>query len=316
MLKKRKSIAAIKGNICGTCSKVINDKKESSIQCDECQKWCHIPCSGLKESEVQPTLDDSTIPFKCSLCSNKVNDSELPSSQFNLIMCRLDEMVTSFKSLTESHATLRTICNELQKEFTTMTSVNKELKETVDYLTIRVRTLENVRLRSQLFFKTKTSGLNDKDPASTVVDICSAVGLKIQKSDIRSAVVQRKMSGNDSSVVKIDFKDEDSKINIMKNRAKIRTKFNDAAFFDVLSKDNAVLYKSARMLCSKGFAFVYHRNGRIYAKKTTDAIPILVKSTAMVEQLSIGTASDFSTPQMVMDAAATRRSLNFNADKP
>lgn len=166
-----------------------------------------------------------------------------------------------------------------------------------------------------MFLKTSVDLLDKKDPAATVVEIATKADLGIQRKDIRSAVVQPRMSGESSTVVKVEFKDEQDKINLMKSRAKIRTQNKDVALFDVLSRENAELYKSARVLVSKGYAFVYHRNGRVYAKKTADVAPVLIKSKEMVETLSgAGTSStDFATPNAVSAGiGAGRRSLNLN----
>lgn len=302
VVKRKSIVAAGSESNCGTCKKMINDAKESSIQCDQCLKWVHIPCSGLKPSEVEPALDDSNLPFKCVLCSRKANNQLLTTDQFNVIMSRLDELTSiksSLSSLSESHATFQAKLDGMQKECASIQHENKGLKKIVDSLNVRVKTLENVRLKSQLFFKISSAALDKKEPASTVVKIGAAVGINIQKQDFRSAVVQEKMSGKESSVVKLHFKDEDVKFEFLKNRQQIRTKFKDAAFFDVLSKDNADLYKCSRALLSKGFAFVYHRSGKIYAKKVNEAVPILIKSKAMVDELitrSESSTAAFSTP--------------------
>lgn len=281
---KRKSISSSGAkSICGSCKNVIDDKKESSIQCDSCKQWIHVlqSCSGLASSVASVVLDDPTAPFLCMLCSSTSTSASLSTSkQFDLIMERLNELAgikLSLKSLCESNDALCSTVEELKAD-------NKELKTNVCALTLRVKALENVKLRSQIFCKTSAK-FNKEDPAITICEIGNSVGLNFKRSDIRTAVVQHKMSVNGSSVIKVEFKDEVFKFDLLKNRAKIRANFKDFAFFDVLSKENAVLFKQSKELLANGYGFVYHRSGRIFTKKNAEADPILIKSVDMVKQL-------------------------------
>ena len=47
------------------------------MQCDTCNKWCHIKCDGMSAEEydfLTTTNDDDTIGWNCLYCTLKFNN--------------------------------------------------------------------------------------------------------------------------------------------------------------------------------------------------------------------------------------------------
>lgn len=120
---RRKSIVvAASEDKCGFCKNIIIDKKEPSIQCDVCSKWNHIPCSGLKDEEVQPALDDSTIAFTCVLCKS-TTAGQIPTMQYNMIMKRFDDIVESHNKMEGKFSLVKEEAEVIRKEYKEMKKV-------------------------------------------------------------------------------------------------------------------------------------------------------------------------------------------------
>lgn len=158
----------------------------------------------------------------------------------------------------EAQIALQSKCEGLHNEAQDVKQENYELKKSLSMMNQRIKSLEIVRLRSQIFFKTADALINKADPAANVVEIANKVGISISRSYIKSAVILPKLYFNDRVVAKLEFKDESVKMEFMKNRANIKKSFKEAVFFDVLSKENADLYKSART-CNGGFGHTTNR---------------------------------------------------------
>ena len=58
---------------CSICNKnVLQNQK--AIQCDNCDKWCHIKCDGTSDVSYNNFIDsEEDIPWNCLYCSIKNN---------------------------------------------------------------------------------------------------------------------------------------------------------------------------------------------------------------------------------------------------
>lgn len=95
------------------------------------------------------------------------------------------------------------------------------------------------------------------------------------------------MSNSNITVVKIEFKEESKKFEILRNKYKLKSlqQFKSVSFFDILSRDAAELYKYAKLLKGHGFQFIFHHSGKILAKKDEHSVPILLKSKQNIDDL-------------------------------
>ena len=65
---------------CAICNKNCT-KNQACIQCDECDKWCHIKCDGTSKEDYhfyQTTNDDSDIKWYCLLCTMRNRHENFP----------------------------------------------------------------------------------------------------------------------------------------------------------------------------------------------------------------------------------------------
>ena len=55
--------------ICGLCCKPVIEDRDEALLCEEiCDRWLHCYCAGVTEMQYE-ALQDSTLPFLCSICS-------------------------------------------------------------------------------------------------------------------------------------------------------------------------------------------------------------------------------------------------------
>ena len=167
---------------------------------------------------------------------------------------------------------------------------------------IRIQTLENVRLKSQCFVKVKDKNIDKNKSKLYLLEVCNAIGVNLNDSDIKSLVIQPKLSGRGMLVLKVELKESDNKFDIMRNKSKCRSlpRYSHVSFFDVLSHDAAVLYKEAKGLKAKGYKFVFHRNGKIFVKAKEDSQPILISSRKMIIEMPfLGGHGNYGTHRAV-----------------
>lgn len=316
---RRKSSNHIEIIKCGVCKvQIVENSDEASIECDSCHKWIHSFCAGLIRSDLVAILDDSSLPFQCTLCrpadrsSKKSSKASTPFEK--LVIDELADIKEAIRKVTNAQAAFELKFLQIDKDLKEVKKENLELKKTLVSFNARLQSIENAKLKTQLFYKTTIDNFNKLDPLRKIVDCCAAVGLELKKEDVKSAVVQEKMSNNQFVTVKLDFKDEQTKFDILKNKSKLKQIGEKSSFFDVLSRENGILYKYAKELFSKGYSFVYHRGGKIFAKETAESIPVLIKSKKKVEELLKAAVTNlgFSTPTFGAIPPAARFSMNLD----
>ena len=60
---------------CSICNKNVTSSMKG-IQCDTCNKWCHIKCDCMTVGEYEyfiTTNDDDSIGWNCLYCTMKLN---------------------------------------------------------------------------------------------------------------------------------------------------------------------------------------------------------------------------------------------------
>lgn len=122
--------------------------------------------------------------------------------------------------------------------------------------------------------------MDKNKPKDYLLEVASAIGVQFVASDIRSVVMQSKLCGKGTSTCKVEFKDSDKKFELMRNKSKMKDnqELANVSIFDVLSRDSAELFKSAKGAKSKGYKFIYHRNGKIFVKADENRQPIHIPS--------------------------------------
>ena len=70
---------------CSICNKNCL-KNQKAIQCDNCDKWCHIGCDGTSDEEYsfyQTTNDNPDIKWFCLHCTIQANHQNFPFTLCN-----------------------------------------------------------------------------------------------------------------------------------------------------------------------------------------------------------------------------------------
>ena len=63
-------------NPCSLCNKNVLDNQDA-IQCDTCDKWCHIKCENISK-EVYNSMNDPNKDWHCMFCQVKASHSRFP----------------------------------------------------------------------------------------------------------------------------------------------------------------------------------------------------------------------------------------------
>lgn len=199
-------------------------------------------------------------------------------------------------------------CNKLTKDMKVMESQNEELKRTVATQNVRLNALENAKLRNQCFLKLPTAKVHKDDLFGNVAAVAEAEEIIIRRDEVAKAMIQFKMSNENSTVIKVEFKDDSKKFEFLRNKSKLRAlaDWKDVFLFDVLSKDSAETFKYAKLLKEKGYAFVYHLSGRIYAKEKEGSHPIHITNKRVVDDILHGGHHGSFIPQRMREAGANQ----------
>lgn len=312
---KRKSINTIAKKVdkCGSCNiDVDSESEDPAFQCDNCNKWIHSACTGLKGNVLSNLLADESAPYFCKPCDSKKKaakssssssmnlTSQFSHSQFQKIMSRFDDMADIKNDTAEIKKTVEFLsemindtnkkCDKLDINMKKLENENAELKRMVNLQNIRLNSLENVKLKSQCFMRKPTLGFNRDNVVVDLIQVVNACGVELAAGDIKSSSVQQKMTNGEMTVIKIEFKDEEKKFQVMKNKSKLKelTQFKDVSLFDVLSRSSADLFKHAKLLKECGFKFIYHHSGKIFAKKSEQTEPIQISNKSKVDELLRG----------------------------
>lgn len=327
---KKSSKSSVK---CGSCSVTVeSDSEEGAIECDKCLKWFHAFCSGLKSTEVKAIFEDSSLPYTCKICTKKISTSATSSEQnitskfvftlnhFEMIMKRFDELSSikdTVEFLSENQKDIQEKQIVVNKQIKNINKETDELNKKIALQNIRLNALENSKLKSMCFLKIPSSSFNKDTFKNYIVTIIAAAGLQVKLDDLKSAIFQQKMSNSHGAIIKIEFKEESMKFEVMKSKSKLRDlpNFKNVTFFDVLSRDAAELFKYAKTLKECGFKYVYHRGGRVFVKKQETDQPVAIPHKRKVDELiqsSSRNAVKHSNPDFTTPVALVENTDFFN----
>lgn len=135
----------------------------------------------------------------------------------------------------------------------------------------------------------KTSG--DVSAATAfVVEMAVKGGSSIVAEDITDLKMlsnSRRQASSSNQTAIVTFSSFVKKLNFVTKRRTIRQEncYKDISIGDLLSKTSQQLFTHAMALRRVGFFTIYHQNGVIYAKKTKEGSPIIVRSMDQVDAL-------------------------------
>lgn len=296
---------------CGVCTELFSKtSSQTAVCCDGCNTWIHSLCTGLNNKEFDAMLADSDSKFYCFNCKKDAPSTNLGSigNDITDIKRTLDQLLTQQVDVLGKLGAMDEVVNHLKNE-------NNDLRKMVTQQNVRIKALENAKLKSQCFFKHKSDKIDRQNPKKYLLEVAAGIGVNLNVSDVKSIVLQPKLSGNGMSVMKIEFSDSERKFDVMRNKSKCRSSqvLMDVSFFDVLSHDAADLYKAAKGVKTKGYKFVYHRNGKIFVKANEESQPILITSKKTILNLPFLNGSDnFGTSNAITVRIVRRPTLEFH----
>ena len=113
----RKKVVIVQGEVsCGKCDGIIDDKKESSVECDLCGDWVHSKCMNLGKTQVTMLTDIPCMWFVCDECRDRANEvlfRDILDGSNNMVS-KIDNLSSGMKKLKKDNEdNMRAIKDEM-----------------------------------------------------------------------------------------------------------------------------------------------------------------------------------------------------------
>lgn len=192
------------------------------------------------------------------------------------------------------------IIKDIQKENKQLKRENEAIRGRVKELEAKVELLVYKQEKEQLQTKKKNiiiSGpLATKENVSGIVKkVFQAVHVSLQESEYKSTILP---SAREEKPILVQFSSEETRNKIMEARKKVQNLDTELCGFTGMQKRNIyisedldkkvrqLLMEAKKLKRDSGYAYVWVKNGQIYARKTESSNAIRIKDHAHVEQLN------------------------------
>lgn len=303
---------------CKSCKKTIG--KKIKLQCGQCKGYFHLECGNISEVDARVMQAEKT-PWTCVVCLQELRQppavsqsgnrriSDLFSLPTNQSACGLDveikflirelqdeirEMRKTMEFFNEKYEeeskrnkVLSDMVSEISKDNQDLRKEVQKLKQSLNYQEIN-KLKTNICISGLLGANEEVSSSKDK-----IVKLIQGLNVQIVQEDIQNIKLIK--IRNEMKAV-VTLKSLDMKQEILSARAKKGkiTKQNmgvgettQAIYLDEeLSKDAYNLFKKAKeQLKQKNYKYVWHRNGKILARKMDGDRYIVIREEEDLESL-------------------------------
>ena len=160
---------------CSICNKnVLTNQK--AIQCDTCDKWCHIQCDGTSSEFYNYLMTtDDTVSWHCLYCIFKFNHQNIPftlsdNSEINKInisdTMRFCEFLPSFEIISETSKFSNFSQNEI--DYNLPSNLNTKYYSVYDFQKLKIQKNLNIFHSNVNGLESKFEGLHDFLTGTTV----------------------------------------------------------------------------------------------------------------------------------------------------
>lgn len=274
---------------CWECKDAVITDDEDSVECNHCKKWIHYQCCTLNKKQLQVIIDDDNADYKCHFCQPKQSSKTTPDDVKELHR-KIDHLTSTVKFMSDQYDDFLKEIRKQSSHIKLIQKENKSLKSALNTALDDQRLMFTELNRNKVIIKgMKTSG-DVSAVTEFIVEMAVKGGSTIVAEDIADVKLlsnsKRQASSSNQTAI-VTFSSFVKKLNFVTKRRTIRQEncYKDISIGDLLSKTSQQLYTHAMALRRVGFFTVYHQNGVIYAKKTKEGSPIIIRSMDQVDAL-------------------------------
>lgn len=283
-----------KHNKCKECKLDVVSEDEDSLACDNCESWIHYQCTNLNKKAIQSIINDTDSKYECHLCNPSITSN---NDNYKLILSKLNELTTTVKFLADKHDDFRASVDDHQSRLKHLEKENKMLRDELNSIANDQAAQFSELNKNKIIIKgIQESAVQSNDNMGQLVQkIASKIGSNITTNDISSTKLlnirrnpSQAATSNQSRTAIIEFSSFQRKMDFVTKKKELR-KFEECkqiTVSDLLPKTTQKLYTHSLLLKSVGFVAVYHLNGTIFAKKTPDGRPIIIKSMDQIDRIA------------------------------
>ena len=302
------------------CKKCDQNIAKSSLKllCGDCRGYYHLKCGRVDEVNARIMIDNKTS-WRCPLCENDIEIDNLRRTQQRRSILVTQQSSPASKNTAEYE--LKEMIKDLQNEMrevrrsvdfisqmyeeekqrtkalsdmvSEISRENQLLKEEIEMLkSVRIKD-ENKKLDKNLCITGLINGEHDKENSQEKVRNLLQF-LKVSESEAQFEILNNIDTKIGMKTV-ITLQNKESKYTILKARAKkgkvtrasVGFGGEDKPIFinEDLPKETYTLLKKAKQLKDVGYKYVWHRDGRILARRNDTDKPIHVKNDAVLDEL-------------------------------
>lgn len=291
---------------CRLCSRSVG--KGLKLQCGRCSGYFHLDCGNISEVDAR-LMQAQKTSWTCSECLTNISrrssvlysphrTSDVGVAELKIMIKDLQEEVKGFKRsmdfMNEKFEEERERNKIMAEMFSELAKDNHSLRSRVEALEKAIK-IENVqKIKQNLCI----SGLPLNAEARTKVmpddlpKICSALKVPATAADFTQIQCYITKNGTSLSVSVSSLELKNRILAARSQMGKITLKTcglgaSETPIYinEELTKDVYSLFKSAKRLRDKGFKYVWHKNGKILARKEDGDRAILINSEDFLNKL-------------------------------
>lgn len=278
---------------CRECKENVVSEDEDSIECNKCKHWIHYQCCALNKTQLNKLIEEEEEEYHCHYCKPKSSSNDDIAETLQTLIRKVDDLTSSVKFLGDNYDDFYKQFKQQEKKIKALEKENKDIRATLNQVLYDQKTLFSEVNRNKVIIKgINTTSTDNTAVKNLVVEMASKGGSSITADDISEVNILLRNRNNPSRSRQVyssivTFKSFLKKLDLVTKRKTIKgiTEFKDISIMDLLPKSSQKLYTHALALKNVGFAAVYHQNGVIFAKKTKDGSPIIIKTFDCVDNL-------------------------------
>lgn len=284
---------------CKECKLVVLSDEEDSVACDICDTWVHFQCTKLNKKEILSIKTNKDSSYECNTCNPGVTSN---NDDYKQILLKLNELTSTVKFLAAKHDDFMTTMKDHKTRLKRLEKENKTLKDELKSVSEDQAVLFTELHKNKVIVKgIRESAVQSADSLEQLVkDIALKMGSSINFSDISSTRLLNNKNNTPGTSTNsrprsaiVEFTSFQKKLDFVKKRKELKKleDFKQITISDLLSKTTQKLFIHSLMLKSVGYVAVYHQNGIIFAKKSPEVRPTVIRSMDQVDKLTKEAAS-------------------------
>lgn len=292
---------------CKACRKNLS-KGSLKLQCGRCCAYFHLDCGGVTEVDAR-LMQVQKTPWNCRECEDnsarrislQLSSARSPGGDLQELKFMIREMQSELREVRQSMDFINQKFEEERERNKIMTEMFSEMSKENKTLRLRVEQLEravNIENTKKIQQNICLSGFplnkdnGTKVAANDLVNLFSSLGVSVSQDEFVKVTQFTTKAGAKISVTLRDIELKNRILAARSKKGKITPRICGLGLSDVpifvdeeLTKEAYTLFKKAKGLKNSGFKYVWHRNGKILARKNDGDNVLVIKSEDVLNEL-------------------------------